>query len=465
MPPQPWLLRYSSLARSSVSWPGAALCFVRLGPGPLGDQLPAHEREDGRCQGQGDDDGDGHCSGGREAHDGQERQARDDEGREGDDDGQAGEEHGVAGGAGGQRHGLLGVHSGEQLAAVPVDDEQGVVDADGEAQHQGEHRGDGTHVHGPAQGERGADADGDADECHQQREAGGDQGAEHDDEHQGCHRDADDLGGAEELGDVLADFLAGQRCHIGSGHLADDVLDLLADLGRQSVDRRLELDLRDRGLAVLGDEAEALGGLQLARAQGQLGLAGFQFRGTGVELCLTFGEGRLLLAEPCLDRGRRHAGGRHLLLGGFQLGLSGGELGGGRLQPGLAGSGLLLAGGEVRGGLVELRLGGERVHRALDVRKGLELGQRGGHSVLARLAELGAVGFEDNAGGTTRRRGELLLEFVCHLLGFGSRDLEVVGQRAVEGGCRAAHRHHHCEPQRDDEPAVAVRELAEAVEQ
>ena len=177
------------------------------------------------------------------------------------------------------------------------------------------------------------------------------------------------------------------------------------------------------------------------------------------------GEGGLLLAELGLDRSRRHAGGGHLLFGGVQLGLAGGEFGGGRLQLGLAGGGLLLAGGEVRGGLVQLRLGGERVHRALDVREGLELGQRGGDGVLAGLAELGVVGFEDNAGGAARGGGQLLLELVRHLLGFGARDLEVVGHGAVEGGGRAADGHHHCEPERDDEPAVAVGELAEAVEQ
>ena len=60
--------------------------------------------------------------------------------------------------------------------------------------------------------------------------------------------------------------------------------------------------------------------------------------------------------------------------------------------------------------------------------------------------------------------GKLGLELVRHLLGFGARDLEVVGQGAVEGGGRTADRHHHCEPQGDDEPAVAVGELAEAVE-
>ena len=71
----------------------------------------------------------------------------------------------------------------------------------------------------------------DAHDGHQQRQAGGDQGAQHHDQHQGGDGDAEDLRDAEELGDVLGDFLAGQGRDAGGGEFRGDVLDLLPDLG------------------------------------------------------------------------------------------------------------------------------------------------------------------------------------------------------------------------------------------
>ena len=59
---------------------------------------------------------------------------------------------------------------------------------------------------------------------------------------------------------------------------------------------------------------------------------------------------------------------------------------------------LCLSGGQVFRCLVQFGLRGKRVDGSPDVREGLKLGQRGGHCVLAGLAELGVVRLEDDAG-------------------------------------------------------------------
>src|SRR5690606_29959027 len=83
-----------------------------------------------------------------------------------------------------------------EFGAVAGDDEQGVVDADGEADHRGEGGGGGAQVEGAGQrGDRG-DADADADERGQQGQPGGEERAEGDAEDDGGDGDADDLGGA-----------------------------------------------------------------------------------------------------------------------------------------------------------------------------------------------------------------------------------------------------------------------------
>ena len=79
--------------------------------------------------------------------------------------------------------------------------------------------------------------------------------------------------------------------------------------------------------------------------------------------------------------------------------------------------------------------------------------------------ELAVLRLEHDAGRAAGGLGQLLLQLVRHLLGFSAGDLEVVGHGAVEGRSRAADGHQDGEPEGDDEPAVAVGELAETVEQ
>ncbi len=59
---------------------------------------------------------------------------------QGDDDGAAGEDHRASGGRDGRRRGLVGRHPLRELVSVARQDEQAVVDADGETDHEGEQR-------------------------------------------------------------------------------------------------------------------------------------------------------------------------------------------------------------------------------------------------------------------------------------------------------------------------------------
>ena len=81
------------------------------------------------------------------AHQTEERDAGDVEREQRDDHGGAGEDDRVAGCAVGEADRLAHLGALEQLLAVPVDDEEGVVDADREAEHDAQHRGHRGHLH------------------------------------------------------------------------------------------------------------------------------------------------------------------------------------------------------------------------------------------------------------------------------------------------------------------------------
>ena len=165
-------------------------------PGFGREPRPGEAEQRGQ-QGEGDEDGDQHGAGRADAHDGEERDADDGEAGQRDDDGQPGEDDRGAGGAGRPGRGLLRVHAGGQLGAVPGQDEQRVVDADGEADHQRERRrGRGQRDHVRRQ-QQPAHADADADDRRQQVHPGGEQRAEGQHEHEDRDDDADELGGAD----------------------------------------------------------------------------------------------------------------------------------------------------------------------------------------------------------------------------------------------------------------------------
>ena len=81
---------------------------------------------------------------------------------------------------------------------MPVDDEEGVVDADREPEHQGEGRGRRVELDDARQGDGTAQAHPDTEEGDEQRQPGGDEAAEHDDEHEDRDAEADDLARPDE---------------------------------------------------------------------------------------------------------------------------------------------------------------------------------------------------------------------------------------------------------------------------
>ena len=128
-------------APSAPPSPGAGVGLalgVARGEALAAEHAAAEEAEQRRQQGQRDDDGAEDGGGGAEPHRGEERDADHGEGGERDDDGQPGEDHGRPGGADRAAGGLLAAVAGEQLVPVARHDEQGVVDADGETEHDGE---------------------------------------------------------------------------------------------------------------------------------------------------------------------------------------------------------------------------------------------------------------------------------------------------------------------------------------
>ena len=110
--------------------------------GPTTHDAFSHEAQQRRQQRQRDQDGQDDRGRRDQGHDGQERDADDAQRRQGDHHGHAGEEDGTAGCADRSRGGLLGRELLVQdEPSLPVDDEQRVVDSDGEADHEAQDRG------------------------------------------------------------------------------------------------------------------------------------------------------------------------------------------------------------------------------------------------------------------------------------------------------------------------------------
>ncbi len=102
----------------------------------LGDEPVVGDTEDRRQQGVRDQYRADDRAGGRQPHDGQERDADDRQRRQGDDDGGAGEHDRRTGRTDGETGRLAGRQAAGQLRAVPRHDEQRVVDPDGETDHR-----------------------------------------------------------------------------------------------------------------------------------------------------------------------------------------------------------------------------------------------------------------------------------------------------------------------------------------
>lgn len=127
-----------------------------------------------------DDHRRGDADRGGDAHEPEERYAGDVEREQRDHDGGAGEDDGVTGRPVSQADRLMQIDPGPQLSTVPVEDEQRVVDPDGQAEHKAQHRGDRDHLDRPGQGQGDHDPERDADEGAEDREPGRKEGSEHD---------------------------------------------------------------------------------------------------------------------------------------------------------------------------------------------------------------------------------------------------------------------------------------------
>ena len=94
------------------------------------------EAQEGGKQGDGSGDHDEHDQRGRNAGGGQERHASDSETEDRDHDRPTGEDHGLTGGGGGAPHGFLHRHALGEVLAVAGNEEEGVIDADTDADHR-----------------------------------------------------------------------------------------------------------------------------------------------------------------------------------------------------------------------------------------------------------------------------------------------------------------------------------------
>ena len=164
------------------------------------------ETEQGRRQGDGDEHSDRDAGRPDGAHDPEERDARHVECEQGDQDGRAGEDDRVARGARREADGFVQAVAVHELAAVAMDDEQRIVDAHREPEHDAEHRCDRDHVDDARHRQRTEDADADADERAQDRQPGAGEGAEHQDQDDGGDEQADELADPDDAGDARGDL-------------------------------------------------------------------------------------------------------------------------------------------------------------------------------------------------------------------------------------------------------------------
>jgi len=208
--------------------------------------------------------GDRDGAGGGQAHRGEDRDADHGQSGQGDDDGEAGEDNRGPGGAHRTSGRLSTVAALQQFVPETRDDEQRVVDADGEAEHEGQDQAVGVDVGEAGQGGDAGDADADPDDGGEQRQSGRDQRSEGDDEHEGGDQNSDAFrcpGGLTGAQRVTAGFdgesgsPAGlerllQRGPVGVGQLG--ALDLVAHLG----DRVAAVGRDGRGLERVCDGAD-----------------------------------------------------------------------------------------------------------------------------------------------------------------------------------------------------------------
>ena len=369
------------------------------------DTVPGEAQQCGQ-QCQRDKHGDEHDGRGGEAHVGEELDVRQGQTDECDDDRQSGEDHRGPGGADRQSDRVGSRSAVAQFVPEPAHDEQGIVDADGQADHDAENRGD---VVQRDEGGRPGDtqcAQAHTDDGGDQRQPGGEHRPEGEDQDDEGDDDADDLTDRLDLDGVtearatglgLQPGVAGDLQRVGHRVLVGG-----GDVGRQ-------LDVKGEtggaGRPVRTDEGDVRG------------------------ICL----GDLL----------RQA---HLrLLPDEQVSL--GVIRGDRAGEGIAG----LVGH--RGDIV-LHRGDRLVHRGGDLRVGERL-------PLRCLVDQGDPGVLHRVLGA----GELVHQHLGGVLGGHTVDGEEVVVPLLERRGEATDHHEDAEPHHEDELAVEVGPATEAEEE
>ncbi len=146
---------------------------------------------------------------------------------------------------------------------MPGDDEQGVVDADRQADHQRQHGRGRDDLEGAGHGEHPGHRDPDPDQCGEQREPGRDQRPQGDHQDQPGHDQADHLA-AVDLGHLVVGVAAEGHRDTGRagrvGRRPDRVALLVGDVAELAV----EGDQAERDRAVRGDRA---GGVRVGDAR------------------------------------------------------------------------------------------------------------------------------------------------------------------------------------------------------
>ena len=151
--------------------------------GPVGRDALADEPEESRERGEGDEHGQGDGRRGRERHGVDEGDAEREQAEEGDDHREPREQHGATRRGDRLAHRVsCGQVGADHEAAVLVHDEQCVVDAHSEPDHQPQGGRRGRHVEVRRQGEGPAHADEHPGEGRQERKAGCDERSEGEDE-------------------------------------------------------------------------------------------------------------------------------------------------------------------------------------------------------------------------------------------------------------------------------------------
>ena len=239
-----------------------ALLLLRRSRGARPQSL-AEQQGHRRDQGQGDDHRDRDGGRGGQSHHREHGDLRHREPGEGDHDGGPGEDDGAAGRGQGARHRLLRREPFAEVASMARQDEQRVVDADGQAQHLREGRGVARHGGERRHQDHRAQRHADPDQGRDDRHAGRQQGAEGDREDHERDEQAEELGHVARVGRRLV----GVAAHRGRDRRGPRRRGRLLHRVERGLRRHLvgEPELRDGRGVVLGQD-RVVGGERVAHA-------------------------------------------------------------------------------------------------------------------------------------------------------------------------------------------------------